>query len=94
MIMARYRVQHRYASSTFGPWIEGDHVELGPDEAAWVNHDSEGTLALVDPQEQARQKREAQEAAAVRRTAQQTPETPVVQTPAPKRRGRPRKTPE
>lgn len=60
--MARYRVMHRYASSTFGPWVEGDHVELDAEEAAWVNHDSKGTLKLVDPQEQARQKREAQEA--------------------------------
>lgn len=92
--MARYRVMHRYASSTHGPWVEGDHVELNADEAEWVNHDSEGTLSLVDPQEQARQKREAHEASerkrlaqrAVTKTEETEEETPP---PAPKRRGRP-----
>jgi hypothetical protein len=69
--MARYHVNHRYGSSTFGPWIEGDHVELDEHEAAWVNHDSEGTLTLVDPQEQARVKREAQEESERRRLAEQ-----------------------
>lgn len=93
--MARYHVDHRYSSGTFGPWIEGDHVELSPEEATWVNRDSEGTLSLVDPAEQARVKREAQEegsrrqqaerdAKAAREAAAQTTETP-----APKRRGRP-----
>lgn len=67
----RYRVEHRYASSTYGPWSEGDHVELNEDEAAWVNHDSEGTLKLVDPQEQAREKRERQEEQERRRAAEQ-----------------------
>jgi hypothetical protein len=60
--MARYRVEHRYSSSTHGPWVEGDHVELDPEEAEWVNHDSEGTLKLVNPQEQAEEKRERQRA--------------------------------
>lgn len=68
--MARYRVEHRYASSTYGPWTEGDHVELDPEQAEWVNHDSEGTLKLVDPQEQARVKREQQEEDERRRQAE------------------------
>lgn len=67
----RYHVNHRYSSSTYGPWVEGDHVELDEHEAAWVNHDSEGTLTKVDPQEQARVKREAQEGAERRRAAEQ-----------------------
>lgn len=96
--MARYRVMHRYASSTFGPWVEGDHVELDAEEAAWVNHDSEGTLRLVDPQEQARQKREAQEASERKRLGTEKeekketpPEEKPEETPPPatKRRGRP-----
>ena len=69
--MARYRVEHRYSSSSFGPWAEGDHVELDEHEAAWVNHDSEGTLKLVDPQEQAAAKRKAQEESERRRRAEQ-----------------------
>lgn len=99
--MPRYRVEHRYASSTYGPWVEGDHVEMSADEAAWVNHDSEGTLKVVDPQEQARQKREAQEkternrVASTKLTPGQTPPPPAPPAaeppaaPAPKRRGRP-----
>lgn len=90
MTMARYHVDHRYASSTFGPWVEGDHVELSPEEAKWVNHDSEGTLTLVDPQAQAAAKRKLQDEAEERRRAEQAPkqEEPEV-APAPKRRGRP-----
>lgn len=68
--MPRYRVEHRYSSSGGGPWIEGDHVELSEEEASWVNRDSEGTLKLVDPQEQARLKREAQEESAQRQKAE------------------------
>lgn len=69
--MARYHVNHRYGSSTFGPWIEGDHVELSPEEAKWVNHDSADTLSLVDPQKQAADKRAAQEETERRRKADQ-----------------------
>lgn len=60
--MARYLVKHKYGSSTFGPWAEGDHIELDPAEAAWVNHDSPGTLEEVDPQKQAAEKRAAKAA--------------------------------
>lgn len=93
--MPRYRVEHRYASSTYGPWVEGDHVELNDDEAAWVNHDSEGTLKLVDPAEQARVKREAQEEGARRQQAERDAKAAREaakqpdEAPAPKRRGRP-----
>jgi hypothetical protein len=69
--MPRYRVEHRYASSTHGPWVEGDHVELSEEEAEWVNHDSEGTLKLVDPQAQAAAKRERQAELEERRRAEQ-----------------------
>jgi hypothetical protein len=58
--MPRYRVEHRYGSNTFGPWVEGDHVELSEEEAEWVNHDSGGTLKMVNPDEQAEAKRERQ----------------------------------
>lgn len=58
----RYQVKHRYGSSTFGPWGEGDFIELDPVEAAWVNHDSPGTLEEIDPEKQARDKREKQAA--------------------------------
>jgi len=67
----RYRVMHRYGSSTYGPWVEGDHVELNEDQAAWVNRDSEGTLKLVDPQEQAEAKRERQRLAEETRKREQ-----------------------
>jgi len=55
--MARYLVKHKYRSSAYGPWVAGDHVELDPGQAAWVNHDSPGTLEEVDPQKQAEEKR-------------------------------------
>lgn len=61
--MARYRVLHRYSSSAYGPWVVDDHVELDPEQAAWVNHDSPGTLEEVDPQKQADAKRAAKEEA-------------------------------
>lgn len=61
--MARYRVMHFYASSTYGPWSEGDFVDLEEDAAAWVNHDSPGTLQEVDPEVQAAEKAAAKAAA-------------------------------
>lgn len=55
--MAQYEIQHRYASSTsgrtFGPWNEGDVVDLDAADAAWVLHDSPGSLRALDvPEEQ------------------------------------------
>jgi len=60
--MARYRVMHFYASSTYGPWSEGDFVDMEEDAAAWVNHDSPGTLQKVDPEVQAAEKAAAKAA--------------------------------
>lgn len=42
--MARWRVTGRYASAGYGPWVEGDEVELDDDQAGFVNRDSPGTL--------------------------------------------------
>lgn len=57
--MTRYQVQHRYRSNDYGPFDKGTQIELDPAEAAWINTDSPGTLAEIDPEEQARAKREA-----------------------------------
>jgi hypothetical protein len=32
----------------FGPWVEGDVVEVDDDRAAWMNRDSPGTLVPAD----------------------------------------------
>jgi hypothetical protein len=45
----RYAILHRYGSGTYGPWEIGTTVELLPSEADWVNHDSPGTLAEIEP---------------------------------------------
>lgn len=41
--MARYRVPHRYSSEsngvTYGPWEEGQEVELDDAQAAWLIRD-------------------------------------------------------
>ena len=48
--MPRYVVQHRYASKRdgvqWGPWDAGQPIDLREDDAAWVNLDSPGCLAL------------------------------------------------
>ncbi len=72
--MARYQVMHDYASNAFGPWFTGAFVELDPEQADWVNHDSPGTLERIDPEKQAAEKREAKAAAeAARRKAKKEP---------------------
>lgn len=47
--MAQYKVLQRYAASSdgkrYGPWVEGDTIDLDDDEAAWVNRDAPNTLA-------------------------------------------------
>ena len=44
----RVKVTQRYAASSdgfkFGPWEEGDEVDLTDVQIAWVNRDAEGTL--------------------------------------------------
>lgn len=74
--MPRYEVQHRYRSNDFGPWVQGDQITLDdPEEAAYVNRDSPGTLLEIDPDEAAakkRQKFEEQQAALERRKATKT----------------------
>lgn len=58
----RFQVMHRYSSGAYGPWAEGDFVEVDPAEAEWVNHDSPGTLEKIDPEKQAADKRARQAA--------------------------------
>jgi hypothetical protein len=47
--MPEYKVQHSYASNQngrrFGPWAEGDVIDLDTPDAEWVNRDSPDTLA-------------------------------------------------
>lgn len=57
--MPRYKILHRYSSSDFGPFEAGSEIELTPEEAAWLLHDSPGVLEEIDPAEQQRLKREA-----------------------------------
>lgn len=45
----RYAVLQNYAGGDYGPWQQGTTVELLTDEAAWVNRDSAGTLAEIEP---------------------------------------------
>lgn len=46
--MAVFKVQHAYRSSRdgqqYGPWAEGDRIELEQADAEWVNRDSPGCL--------------------------------------------------
>lgn len=67
--MARYEVQHNYRSNDYGPYYKGAHVELQSDEAAWVNKDSPGTLVEIDPEIQAREKRDRRKAETAKRAA-------------------------
>ncbi|HET8684783.1 MAG TPA: hypothetical protein VFM54_23360 [Micromonosporaceae bacterium] len=77
--MPRYQVQHRYRSNDFGPWQAGDEVTLdNPDDAAYVNRDSPGTLVEVDPHEQADRKRAGRQAAELAAAkASRVPEGPI-----------------
>lgn len=53
--MARFEVQHPYRAErdgdVIGPWEAGDAVELEPDVAEWVNHDSPGALQPAEEPE-------------------------------------------
>lgn len=46
-----HTVNHSYTArrdgQTFGPWVEGDQVELTAEDVEWVNRDSPGCLAPV-----------------------------------------------
>lgn len=48
----RYHVQHRYEANRdgrrYGPWQEGETIELAVDDAEWINRDSPDTLAALD----------------------------------------------
>lgn len=70
--MARYEVQHSYRSNDYGPYERGTQVEMDPAEADWINRDSPGTLREIDPEAQAKAKREAREARE-KATAKSTP---------------------
>lgn len=51
--MPQYRVNRRYAASWNGTrlhYAAGVEVDLPEDLADWVNRDSPGTLALVEPE--------------------------------------------
>lgn len=68
--MPRYEVQHRYKSNDYGPWEKGDQVTLDdPEDAAYVNRDSPGTLVEIDPEKQAAEKRRQQQARQPGRTS-------------------------
>lgn len=67
--MARYEVQHAYRSNDYGPFEKGTQIELDPAEAGWINKDSPGTLAEVDPEVQAKAKRERRQAEIAKRAA-------------------------
>lgn len=56
--MPRYRIVHRYSSSDFGPFDKGTEIELTPEEAAWLEHDSPGVLEEIDP-DKAREEKKA-----------------------------------
>lgn len=49
--MPKYTVNRRYFSRrdgiTFGPYAEGDVVELDPHDAEWLNRDSPGVVTEV-----------------------------------------------
>ena len=53
--MAAYKVQRRYSSRrdelVFGPWEEGQTVDLAEADADWVNRDSAGCLEALTPDE-------------------------------------------
>ena len=53
----RVKVAQRYAASSdgfkFGPWEEGDEVDLTDVQIAWVNRDAEGTLTPIKEKEKA-----------------------------------------
>lgn len=74
--MPRYEVQHRYRSNDYGPWEPGDQITLDdPEDAAYVNRDSPGTLKEIDAEEAATRKREkfeAEQAVLQRRKATKT----------------------
>jgi hypothetical protein len=57
----KYTVQHDYDAYTdgrrYGPWVEGDEVDLEPEQADWVNSDSAGTLKPADAQARAAAKK-------------------------------------
>ena len=59
--MPRYQMQWRYRSNGFGPWGEGDEVELQAEDAAFINRDSPGVLVEVDPAAAAARKRAKRE---------------------------------
>lgn len=63
--MPRYTVTQNYSAeraaasvTQFGPWAEGDEVELDEPDAEWVNTDSVGTLTPA-PAKKAAAKRPA-----------------------------------
>lgn len=49
--MPEFTVRHAYASNhngrRFGPWAEGDVIDLDAVDAEWLNRDSEGVLCPV-----------------------------------------------
>lgn len=68
--MARFTVQHKYASShngrQFGPWVKGEEIDLDAPDAEWVERDSPGAL---EPAEAEKPKLNRQHAPAKTRDA-------------------------
>ncbi len=83
--MGRYRVPHRYASEsngvTYGPWEEGQEVELDDEQAAWLMRDSLPLERLDESVEEPAAEGEAPQPAD--ETAQLGEDEPV-EEPAPK----------
>lgn len=45
--MARYKLNHRYATQDLGPWDAGTEIELTDNEAAQVERDSPGAITVI-----------------------------------------------
>jgi len=48
--LRQYQVQHDYVSGIGGPWDTGQLLWLPGDQAAHINRDSPGALALIAPE--------------------------------------------
>lgn len=50
--MPDYTIRHRYHAyrdgQQYGPWVEGDRVQLAEADADWVNRDSPGALVEIE----------------------------------------------
>ena len=60
--MPRHTINHSYRSTrdgqTFGPWVQGDEIEVSAEDAEWLERDSPGLIVVT----QATPKRDAEDA--------------------------------